>query len=39
MGSDERWTVIGLLALMVVLYAVGWLFGGPATYPVSPIAG
>lgn len=39
MGRDERWTVVGLLALMAVLYAVGLLFGGPATYLASPIVG
>ena len=40
MGREERWTVAGLLALAAVIYAVAWLFGGPATYldRVSPAA-
>lgn len=33
MGRDERWAVVGLLALAGAMYAVALLFGGPATYP------
>ena len=33
MEYEERWTVAGLLALAAALYAVAWLFGGPATFP------
>ena len=33
MRCEECWVAVGLLALAAGLYALAWLFGGPATYP------
>lgn len=39
MRHEERWIVTGLLALAARIYALAWLFGGPATYldPAPPL--
>lgn len=41
MGREDRWAVVGLLALAAAIYALAWLYGGPATYldPTGPSPG
>ncbi len=39
MRYEERWAVVGLLALAGALYALAWLFGGPGAYLDLPVPG